>query len=65
MDYLPPTHGIFTPYPWNIDPSTQGILTPLPMLYRPPILDILTPYRWYIDPPTHVSKPPRLTVDTV
>ena len=34
------------PYRWYIDPSTHGILTPLPMVYRPP-------YPWYFDPPTH------------
>ena len=28
------THGISTPYPWNIDSPTHGILTPLPMEYQ-------------------------------
>jgi hypothetical protein len=37
---------MLTPYPWYIEPSIHGILTPLPMVYQ-------TPYPWYFDPPTH------------
>ena len=50
MVYWPSTHGILTPYPWNIDP--------LPMVYRTPTHGILTPYQWYIDLHTHgISMP--------
>ena len=51
----------------NFDPPTDGISTPLLMVYRPPYLwyfdppthGILTPYPWYIDPPTHgILTPP-------
>jgi hypothetical protein len=48
--YIVCTHGIWTPYPWHIDPlpmvyrpPTHCILTPLPMWYR-------SPYQWYIKP---------------
>ena len=40
-------------------PSTHGILTPLPMVYRPPLPMVYRPpYPWYIDPPTYgISNP--------
>ena len=52
---------LLTPYPWNIDPSTHGISTTLPMVFWPPYpwyFDPLSmvywpPYPWYIDPLTH------------
>jgi hypothetical protein len=47
----PPTHGISTPYPWNIEPPTHDILSP-------PTHGISTPYPWYFDPPIHgISTP--------
>ena len=41
-------------------PSTHGILTPLPMVYRPPLPMVYRPpYPWYIDPPLPmVYRPP-------
>jgi hypothetical protein len=68
MVYWTPIHSILSPYRSDIEPTTDGILNPLPMAYLSPthgiftplsvVLwtpthDILTPYPWYIEPPIH------------
>ena len=34
--YIVCTHGIWTPYPWHIDPPTHGISSPNPLYFDPP-----------------------------
>ena len=43
-DILTPTHGISTPYPYDIDPTTHVVLTLLPIVvYIPHTHGIYTP----------------------
>jgi hypothetical protein len=44
--YWTPTHDIMTPFPWNSEPPTHGMLTLLSMVFR-------TPYPWYIEHTSH------------
>ena len=43
------------PYPWHIEPPTNGISTPQPMVYQ-------IPCPWYFEPPTHGTWNPLLMV---
>ena len=62
LENFDPLPMVYRPlYPWNIDPPTHGISTPLPMVFWPPTHGILTPlsmvywppYPWDIKPSTH------------
>ena len=58
MIFRPPIHGIFTPYPWYIEPSTNGLSNPLSMVFWIPYPWFLTRLPTVFWPLTHVILNP-------